>query len=226
MTSFVFVHGGSHGAWCWEKVVDLIKKDRRVRQAIAIDLAGHGARVNEKPLDAITLDDYIADIARAVRETKANDVVLVGHSLAGASVPQAAAQVAGQLKRVVLISCLVPLDGETVWQTVRLKPDNRPTEVRYREMFCNDMDGKTADWVISKLTTEPPKPMQTPITRPLLPASLPRTYVMLLKDNTISLDRQETHAKTFGAEIVKVDAGHDVMVSSPKALAEVLLQFG
>jgi pimeloyl-ACP methyl ester carboxylesterase len=223
MTSFVFVHGGSHGAWCWEKVIDLLKNDKRVRQAIAIDLAGHGARLNEKPLDAITLDDYIADIARAVRETKANDVVLVGHSLAGASVPQAAAQVAGQLKRVVLVSSLVPLNGETVWQTVRLKADSRPMEVRYREMFCNDMDEQTAAWVISKLTTEPPKPMQTPITRPPLPASLPRTYVMLLKDNTISLDRQEAHARTFGAEIVKVEAGHDVMVSNPKALAQVLL---
>ncbi len=225
MTSFVFVHGSSHGAWCWEKVVALVKKDRRVKQAIAIDLVGHGARLNEKPLDAITLDDYIADIVRAVRETKAKDVVLVGHSLAGASLPQAAAQVAGQLKRVVLVSCLVPLNGETVWQTVRLKADNRSMEVRYREMLCNDMDTKTADWVISKLTPEPRKPMETPIARRALPASLLRTYVMLLKDKTISFDRQETHAKTFGAEIVKVDAGHDVMVSNPKALAQVLLQF-
>lgn len=38
MTTFVLVHGESHGSWCWDKVVTLL--EAQGYQAIAVDLPG------------------------------------------------------------------------------------------------------------------------------------------------------------------------------------------
>jgi pimeloyl-ACP methyl ester carboxylesterase len=38
--TFILVHGGWHGAWCWNKVLPLLKE--KGVNAIAIDLPGHG----------------------------------------------------------------------------------------------------------------------------------------------------------------------------------------
>jgi hypothetical protein len=43
---FVLVHGGFHAAWCWEQTIDEL---RRVgHDGVAVDLPGHGARVDEE----------------------------------------------------------------------------------------------------------------------------------------------------------------------------------
>jgi len=228
MTTFLFVHGASHGAWCWDEVMKLVEKDPRVRGAIAIDLVGHGARLKEKPAEAITLDDYIADIARAVRETRTQDIVLVGHSMAGASMPQAAAQVATQVKGLVFVAALIPNEGTTVRQNVATRPEEptRTAQELYRAIFCNDMDAETADRLLARLTTEPQGPMEEIVRRPPLPPSLRRAYVLLTQDRAVIPERQRLFAANIGAqETVEIEAGHDVMVSKPQALAQALLRF-
>ncbi len=44
MLSFVLVHGGAHGAWCWDRLVPHLKAHSEVGNVVAVDLAGHGAR--------------------------------------------------------------------------------------------------------------------------------------------------------------------------------------
>nr|MCS5667148.1 alpha/beta fold hydrolase [Dehalococcoidia bacterium] len=39
MTTFVLVHGASHGSWCWDKVVPLLVAQGH--EAIAVDLPGN-----------------------------------------------------------------------------------------------------------------------------------------------------------------------------------------
>jgi alpha-beta hydrolase superfamily lysophospholipase len=54
--SFVFVHGGCHGAWCWAPVVERLIA--RGHEATAIDLPGRGATAGR--LATVTLDEWIA----------------------------------------------------------------------------------------------------------------------------------------------------------------------
>ena len=95
---FVLVHGAWHSAASWRPLVDELTA--RGERAVAVDLPG------DDP--AATLEDYaqaIVDGAAGFDEP----VVLVGHSLAGISVPLVPARrpVAG----VVLIAAAVPLPG-------------------------------------------------------------------------------------------------------------------
>lgn len=62
MASFVLVHGAAHGAWCWERLIPILLASPQVEEVVAIDLVGHGTRIEEKPLKAICLGDYADEI--------------------------------------------------------------------------------------------------------------------------------------------------------------------
>ena len=66
MSTFVLVHGGAHGAWCWDRLLPLLLANSGVEDAVAVDLTGHGIRSDVKPLDAVTLDDDVDDVVRVV----------------------------------------------------------------------------------------------------------------------------------------------------------------
>lgn len=79
----LFVHGGWHGAWCWENFLDYFA-DAGYR-AVAVSLRGHGASPGPASLRWCAMSDYLADIATVV-DTLGGQPVLIGHSLGGFAV--------------------------------------------------------------------------------------------------------------------------------------------
>lgn len=90
----VFVHGVSHGAWCWEYFVDYFTQAGYA--CFAINLRGHGDN-NRKDIKKARLSDYIIDVIRCIDyiENHHNDPeiniayskpVIIGHSMGGAIV--------------------------------------------------------------------------------------------------------------------------------------------
>lgn len=77
----LFVHGAYTGAWCWEEHF-LPFFASRGWTAVALSLSGHGASPGREHLDALSLDDYVADVLR-VMETFNAPPVLIGHSMGG-----------------------------------------------------------------------------------------------------------------------------------------------
>jgi pimeloyl-ACP methyl ester carboxylesterase len=80
----LFVHGGWHGAWCWEHFLDFFA-DAGYR-AVALSLRGHGASPTTKPLPRVSIADYIDDVRSVADDLGGGAVrhpVLVGHSLGG-----------------------------------------------------------------------------------------------------------------------------------------------
>jgi pimeloyl-ACP methyl ester carboxylesterase len=69
---------------------------------------GHGTRSDIKPLNEIHLADYVDDVVREIEERDLRDVVLVGHSLAGITLPLAAERVADRLRRLIDLSNPLP----------------------------------------------------------------------------------------------------------------------
>jgi pimeloyl-ACP methyl ester carboxylesterase len=101
-TAFIFIHGAWHGAWCFEKVANILAKQGYL--TIANDLPGHGLNAKfpaayfhrplslpgefntePSPVAAITLDDYVRQVVATIEQVTARGqkVVLVGHSMAG-----------------------------------------------------------------------------------------------------------------------------------------------
>jgi len=94
VTTFALVHGAWHGAWCFERLVAELQ--RRDHEAVAIDL----------PATDVTAGNvaYAGVIEAAL--PAGDDVVLVGHSLAGLSVPLVAAR--RPLRLLVYLCALIP----------------------------------------------------------------------------------------------------------------------
>jgi pimeloyl-ACP methyl ester carboxylesterase len=79
-TPLLFVHGGWHGAWCWEHFLGFFA-DAGYR-AVAVSLRGHGDSPTSKPLRSCSIADYVDDV-RATADDLGGQPVLIGHSLGG-----------------------------------------------------------------------------------------------------------------------------------------------
>jgi pimeloyl-ACP methyl ester carboxylesterase len=97
----VLVHGGGFGASCWDLLVPYLSTP-----AIAVDLPGRGRRPAD--LATVTLDDFATAVAEDIDSTGWDRVVLVGHSLAGITLPRVAALRPTRITHLVFVSCTVP----------------------------------------------------------------------------------------------------------------------
>jgi pimeloyl-ACP methyl ester carboxylesterase len=77
----LFVHGGWHGAWCWDDHFLDFFADAGYR-AVAVSLRGHCTSPTARPLRSCSIADYIDDV-RATADDLGGHPVLIGHSLGG-----------------------------------------------------------------------------------------------------------------------------------------------
>ncbi|WOL10349.1 putative esterase PIR7A [Canna indica] len=103
---FVLVHGICQGAWCWYKLVTLLRSAGH--GVTAIDLGATG--VHPQRLDELrSFDDYakpLFDVMAAVSPRE--KVVLVGHSFGGASVALAAEKFPEKVSAAVFVTAVLP----------------------------------------------------------------------------------------------------------------------
>lgn len=105
----VFVHGMWGGAWYWEPFMEYFADLGYV--SYALDLRGHHGSPSSVRLGRVSIYDYVADvealIAHIQKETKAEQVILVGHSMGGL-IAQKVAEGSRDIARLVLISPAPP----------------------------------------------------------------------------------------------------------------------
>ena len=226
--TFILVHGGAHGAGCWERM-----SPHLVGAVVALDLPGRGSR--PASLEAITVDDWVDAVVEAISMIAADRGVLVGHSLAGMVLPRVAERVSEKLERMIFISCSVPSEGQAVIDI--LSPQIRPLaeqqrrnrvasvlpEETARSMFCNDMNPEQTRFVLDRLVPEAWTPILEPSRLAGLARGVPATYVKLLRDAVIPPALQDEMIAHLGTvEVAELDAGHDAMISAPEALAALI----
>ncbi len=225
MANFVLVHGAAHGAWCWERVVPHLLASPAVDAVVTVDLVGHGTRLDAKPLDAIRLDDYADDVVREVETRDLQDVVLVGHSMAGVTLPLVVPRIERRLRRLIYLSTTNPPVGQSINDLMSdpLSPVSR--ELDFETMFCNDLDDETTSWLLDQLGPEPPGAMvEAARVSPASPG-IASTYVLLEQDEALppAFQRQQIQ-NAQPDEVVLFDAGHSAFASRPKDLADLFLR--
>jgi pimeloyl-ACP methyl ester carboxylesterase len=110
LPSFVLVHGGWHGGWCWTRVADrLTSAGYRV---FAPSLTGLSDRAHLlSPVVDLTM--HVMDVANLITWEELTDVVLVGHSYGGFVISGVAEQVESSIDTMVFLDAFVPEDGES-----------------------------------------------------------------------------------------------------------------
>jgi len=105
---FILIHGAYHGAWCWDKVVPILKD--KGHSAIALDLPGSGK--DKTPISHVTLDCYAQKICKFL-DIQPEPVILVGHSLGGLSITQAAEYRPDKIKILVYLTAFLLQNGQS-----------------------------------------------------------------------------------------------------------------
>src|SRR5262249_9374371 len=90
---------------------------------VAVDLAGRGA--DDDTLRALTLADFESSAAEQIVASGADQVVVVGHSLGGVTLPGLGRRLGDLLAAYVLLSCILPREGECAADS--MSPERRAT---------------------------------------------------------------------------------------------------
>jgi pimeloyl-ACP methyl ester carboxylesterase len=230
---FVLVHGGGFDSSCWDLLTPLLHVE-----TYAVDLPGRGASASD--LATVSLSGFADAVAAEIRVRDLVDVTLVGHSLAGMTLPGVAAQVSDRLRRLVFISCVVPPHGVPVADVLdTLSPTVAEIAARLGDdvitadgalhpdfanaMFCNDMDESQRAFTLGRLVPESLHVISEPADLGGLRHDIPRTYIRLLRDASLTLESQDRMIANLGdVQIVDLDAGHMAMISRPTELAAIL----
>src|ERR1700741_5467654 len=85
LPGLVLVHGGAHAADCWDWTIsELVCQEPKLR-VLAVDLPGRGR--NPADLATVTIADWVNSVVADVEDAMLSDLVIVGHSLGGLTVP-------------------------------------------------------------------------------------------------------------------------------------------
>lgn len=234
--ALVLVHGGAHTSRCWQPTVDAIRRRRPEVPVLAVDLPGRTTVPGD--LATLTIGQCVASVLDQIQHAGLDRIVLVGHSMAGITMPGVISAFGpDRVAHAVYIACCVPPDGDNVISTLRPPVSwlvrlagTRMTVSRplpgpvARWMFANGMRREDQRAVVDGLVPESATVTREPVDRSSMPR-VPTTWVLPLRDHSLPHARQHEFIANLGSvdEVVEIDTCHNVMMSEPDALAEILL---
>src|SRR5579862_9311559 len=221
MARFVLVHGAFGGAWSWGPVVGEL--ERAGHSVAAIDLPGSGA--DTAPVADATLDNYAARICEALAAAP-EPAILVGHSMGGIAITQAAARCRDRVALLVFVAAFMPRDGQSLLDLTKLPEgagdqvqanitiDGEPpvatlSEEGNRRIYSH-CTPEQIEWVLARRRPQPVAPFATPVSIPAGALdALPRAYVFTAQDVAISPALQRRMIRESPCvEVVEIDTDH------------------
>jgi pimeloyl-ACP methyl ester carboxylesterase len=239
MARFVLVHGAFHGAWCWEPLVAELAAGGH--EVVTFDLPGSGD--DATPVAEVTLDAYAQRICDTLSD-QPEPVVLVGHSMGGVAVTQAAARCPERIAKLVYVAAFLPGDGQSLVDLTQL-PEGAGDMVQAnmvvegeppvatmpaesaREAFYGLCSSKQVAWATERIRPQPVVPFVTPVALDGSEAGRPpRAYVISAQDRALptALQRRLV-ADNPDLEVAELDADHSPFLSRTSELAAALERF-
>jgi len=224
MADFVLVHGGLHGASCW----DLLRPEleRRGHRTFAMDL----------PIDqpGVTMDGYATAALKAIEGQVADDAFLVGHSMGGMVIPRMAAKMP-KARLIFLCAGFANTSEEERLESMAattgdffgwLIVDDQGRCTMSKEdaitAFYQDVEPEIADRAVAGLRPQWAEAFNK--VDPIAPYAGQVAHVIYTTEDRI-IDA-EKHRKMseerFGITPVALPGGHSPFLSHPAKLAEVL----
>jgi pimeloyl-ACP methyl ester carboxylesterase len=156
--ALVFIHGWSCNRSYWEKQVGHFA---RQYQVVAVDLAGHG----ESGLDrqAWTMPAFGADVVVVVEKLGLEQVVLIGHSMGGPVIIEAALRMPGRV--VGLVGVDTYRNRERTWTQEKIDEILAPFRANFveatqkfvRTMFIPESNYALVERIVNDMPTTPPE---------------------------------------------------------------------
>jgi pimeloyl-ACP methyl ester carboxylesterase len=219
VTPLVLVHGGLHGSWCWDPVLPYLHHPVR-----AVDLPGRGSR----PADVATvsLDDCVSAVLDEADAAGFARFVLVAHSLGGVTITETAARHPERIAALAYVGALIPAKAQSAADVMTGEPSKEMPvlpEPLARNLFGTGIDDEAWAAQYAQLVPEAPALMNAHLSG--YPSGIPITYVSMTLDEPVPPPLARQMAANLGPDVdfrVIEDAGHTVMTSHPRQLADIL----
>jgi pimeloyl-ACP methyl ester carboxylesterase len=227
VASFGFVHGAFHGAWCWEPLTTVLEE--LGHRTFTVDLPTEDA--------AAGAAEYAAAAVNAFAEA-GDDLIVVGHSLGGLTIPLLPAE--RPVARLVFLCAMVARPGQPQDQVMQAEPDmiipgpeggayvGDDGVVRFhadgaKQWFFSDCTPEQADWAAAQLRGQCWTIAQEVSPLTVWP-DVPSDYVIGVHDVCINPEWSRRVARdVLGVEPFELDAGHSPFFSATQDLADLLI---
>lgn len=227
--ALVFVHGWSCDRTYWRGQVGHFARRHRV---VAIDLAGHGESGGDRT--AWTMPAFGADVVAVIEQLGLRDPVLVGHSMGGDVIVEAALALSGRVSGLVWVDVYRSL-GESRTETEieeSLEPfrDGFVTATRefVGQMFVPGSEPELVEWVTADMSSAPPDTAVDALRHAFsnegaVLAALSELTTRVVAINTDYWPSDAAALGRYGVELVLMSGvGHFLMLEDPDTFNRLL----
>lgn len=234
MATYVLVHGGGHGGWCYQNVARIMRANSQ--EVYTPTMTGLGERQHLLS-PAIDLDLQIMDIVKLLQFEDLRDVILVGHSYGGMVITGVGDRAADRVGHLVFLDAATPENGQSLVDVagpmmlaaranarmengVELVLDPGTDPLGYYGVT----DPEQIAWMKTKLTPHPWKCFEQKLVLTNEDAlwKIPQTHIVC-SSTMPGRDRAKLEAASDG-RLWEIDTGHDLMITEPEAVAKLLLR--
>jgi pimeloyl-ACP methyl ester carboxylesterase len=235
MATFVLVHGGGHGGWCYRDVKRMLEADGH--EAFAPSLTGLAERSRSLSVD-IDLDFHIDDVVQLLHYWDLRDVVLVGHSYGGMVITGAADRAHERVGKLVYLDAANPRNGQSLVDVAGPVIEmTRPMGATVDGVelvllpapgaaaFYGVADPDQQRWTDARLTGHPWKCFEQKL-RLEHEADLwaiPQFHIVCTS-TLATRDRRLIDPARNEGRVWEIDTGHDLMITEPRFVADALLE--
>lgn len=239
MSTFVLVHGGGHGGWCYQPVARLLRQQEH--EVYTPTLTGLGER--EHLLSpAVDLNLHITDVVKLLEFEDLKNVILVGHSYGGMVITGVADRATDRIANLVYLDAAYPMNGQSLAdvavemmtaahadvQVVNgvelvLLPGKYPVTP---DNYYGVTDAEKIAWMKPKLTPHPWKcfSQKLELHNEAALRQLPQSFIVC-SANVQEEYREILHDLCEG-RFWEIDTGHDLMITEPEWVAGALEAIG
>jgi pimeloyl-ACP methyl ester carboxylesterase len=235
VATYVLVHGGAHGGWCYKPVAQILREHGH--DVYAPTLTGLGER-SHLVGPHVDLDLHIRDVVALLHYEDLHDVILVGHSYGGMVITGVADRAADRIGRLVYLDAANPVNGQSLVDVAGpVIESTRPTgEVvdgvelvllpfPDAGLFYGVTDPDDVAWMADRLTGHPWRCFEQPLALTNEDAlwAIPQ-YHIVCTSTLATRDPQLVATARAQGRLWDIDTGHDLMITEPKWVADTLME--
>jgi pimeloyl-ACP methyl ester carboxylesterase len=235
MATFVLVHGGGHGGWCYRDVAAILRSSGHAVHAPTMTGVGERSHLVGPQVD---LDLHIRDITNVLHYEDLCDVLLVGHSYGGMVITGVADRATARIAGLVYLDAANPVNGQSLVDVAGpIIEATRPlgevvdgTELVLLPApgagaFYGVTDPDQLAWMDERLTGHPWKSFEQPLdlTNEEALWAIPQ-YHVVCKATLATRDPELMGRARAEGRLWDIDTGHDLMITEPQKVADALLE--
>ena len=235
MATYILVHGGGHGGWCYQKVRRLLLEEGH--EVFAPTLTGLAER-SRSLSPAIDLDFHIDDVTSMLFFEDLHDVILVGHSYGGMVITGIADRAGDRIAKLVYLDAANPTNGQSLVDVAGpiievTRPAGQVVDGVELVLLpgagaaafygVTDLDDQA--WMDARLTGHPWACFEQKLVLTDEKAlwAIPQYHIVC--SSTVATRDPELMAGARAAgRLWEIDTGHDLMVTEPQAGAQELCE--